>query len=560
MASLAKILICLLLSFLVTAANIAGAQEAFVQNSWNRTSKTLSLALTRRQKTLGALGKRSKTVQQDIGPENPLIYDLAISVGAPPADTEARISISQKLTLIYSDYDPTESQNVATIAEDGAFIYNSNSFSVLSDTFKLGGATVNSVVFGYSDQYQVPNVLGLGIGTLDTGQDYPTLLDGLVGEGYINTAAYSLWVSADDPVPYSGSTSASLLLGGIDSFKFKGHLNRLSLVPESDGFVVKLIGMSIIGANNTEVYASGNLTLNATISTDSEAIGFPYDMANEIARPFDAEAQPDGTWTATCLDSYAQNDPQPPSKLVFRFLGSNGAFSIELPADQFVSKETGYINGDTCLVQMIDTGLGSGKVFLGRAFLRRAYIVFDTVGKQVFMAQASYVTTNENIVEICSPGRNGIDKSGVPDIEGGSASTGPPCNEPPRTSTSASSIGKSGFETGGTSATASTSLRTGNPTSSGPRSTYPPGISQMHTTSRSAIVGISIGCAVLVSIICVAAALVLRRRRRQGRMYAVPGASTLPDGKLALKTHDRPIEMTGMNQIGGIVSPNVDKF
>ncbi|KAK6526109.1 hypothetical protein TWF281_011146 [Arthrobotrys megalospora] len=440
--------------------------------------------------------------------------------------------------------DPTESTTAQTIAPDGAFIYESKSFAVLSDVFKVGGATVDNLAFGYSDQTDdTVNVIGFGMGVSDTGQDYPTFLDGLVERGYINTAMYSLWISADEVNDYSGTTSGTVLLGGVDTFKYQGHLKQLTLVPNSETFTVKLDSVSVLGANSTELWASGNIEMPATITTENDKIGLPYDIVNEIVQPFGGTAASDGTWTAPCLENYDKNDPALPSKLVFRFSGTNGTFSIQLPAIQFLPRLEGWESfRNPCKLKVMDTGLRSGKVVLGRAFLRQAYTVFDTVAKQVFMAQASYITVNANIVEICSPGRNGIDRSGVPDIEGGSAATAAACNEPPRTYTSSTR----------------TPIATSRTTSANPGSTRPPGDYTVRITNYPAIIGISVGCGIAFIVICVATwFFCCRRRRKRKEEMMLPAAPVLPPQPKPIQTiYSEPIEMTGVNMVGGIVSPD----
>lgn len=64
----------------------------------------------------------------------------------------------------------------------------------------------------YGVDYQ--NTLGLGYVVGEPSAPYTNLPQGLVNNGRINSAAYSLWM--DDPT----GTAATLLLGGVDTAGF----------------------------------------------------------------------------------------------------------------------------------------------------------------------------------------------------------------------------------------------------------------------------------------------------------------------------------------------------
>lgn len=77
-----------------------------------------------------------------------------------------------------------------------------------------------------SDQF---GALGLGFGK-GVNSDRSNIVDELVAQGFTQTKAFSLSLG-----PY-GSEEASLILGGVDTKKFSGSLQRMPIVdgPEFD--------------------------------------------------------------------------------------------------------------------------------------------------------------------------------------------------------------------------------------------------------------------------------------------------------------------------------------
>lgn len=126
----------------------------------------------------------------------------------------------------------------------------------ITDTFKIGGATVQNQEMGLAFQTSIgTGIMGLGYPireatcrTYPCATQYSTLVQNMVANKQINSAAYSLWL--DDLQANTGS----VLFGGVDTSRYIGNLVTLPIQLDADAgivtdFTVAWTGFSIGGCS-----------------------------------------------------------------------------------------------------------------------------------------------------------------------------------------------------------------------------------------------------------------------------------------------------------------------
>ncbi|KAK0660053.1 aspartic peptidase domain-containing protein [Cercophora samala] len=218
---------------------------------------------------------------------------------------------------------------------------------------------------------------------------YPNLVDRLVSSGKIVTQGYSIWLNNAE------GTSGSLLLGAIDKSRYKGELIRLNTARAYDifpsAFAVSLNNINMHD-DSKEVFKFEEVGLLFTLSPAESFSILPREMVDPIIEASGA------TWNTTIeratipCDAGSKN-----TKINIRLQleGPDGPV-INVPlADLIVPQEvTNWeiaigtnpqsLSRNTCLFGIQKSN--SGQFIIGSSLLRRTYMVFDAVNKEIALA------------------------------------------------------------------------------------------------------------------------------------------------------------------------------
>lgn len=256
--------------------------------------------------------------------------------------------------------------------------------------------------------------LGMSVGVAAV-KEYPTILDNLVSQGRIDTAAFSLYL---DSISESHGT---FLFGGIDTKKYIGDLATLPLVVDdihkSDNvtsYAVDLNGFSVDGVSTPSLKTKAIFDTGATLVLLPGRVVKPiYDSLKIVTikglpTPF--------------IDCSAASKKGGKTKFKFEFNGKTIAVPLkEMIIDSFADNQDlfrlfkkefkgmdkvcmfGIASADNYKTQQPDpygTGASTAEpeyALLGDTFLRSAYVVYDLANQQLAVAQA-YPKSNESSI------------------------------------------------------------------------------------------------------------------------------------------------------------------
>ncbi|QDS73481.1 hypothetical protein FKW77_009128 [Venturia effusa] len=380
------------------------------------------------------LRRRDSTLSATLyNAQSSLLYLINATIGTPPQkftlqlDTGssdiwipwsgASTCTSKQKRCSNGAYDETESSTFVDVAPNEFHITYVDSTKIAGDyineTFGIGGASVSKMTMGLAKQSTEIDVTSVfqgivGVG-FDTGEaiyaqtatgshpglTYPNIVSQLVNQGLIKTRAYSLWLND------KGSTTGSILFGGIDYAKFQGDLDILPLQPDVFGdissFTVTLDSFQVIGNQKKAVYTA-NQTMPVILDSGTTLTYLPNEIADAIARGVGAVNNVNYGVVVPC------NIANTPATLNFRFGNSNGPV-IVAEISQFVLPFASDVptpkfrNGNIACRWGILPSDGNPNLF-GDTFLRSAYVVFNIDGSQVGIAATKFNVTTEDIREI----------------------------------------------------------------------------------------------------------------------------------------------------------------
>ncbi|KAI1858045.1 uncharacterized protein JN550_012938 [Neoarthrinium moseri] len=249
-----------------------------------------------------------------------------------------------------------------------------------SDTLWFGNDfwPVSGLQFGVSDDsdYVWAGILGLGYGKRFNTK-YSTLLDLLVSYGYINVPMFSLDVGSQ------GNGTGEIIVGGVDTHKFKGWLEPLELYPPPDKqlsmwkqaqYWVNLtsFGYTAPGAAMTTI-TNSNFSRIMMVDTGSTYSYIDADLVSLLAKQFSATIDEQGVYYVPC--KYREMDG-------FVHFGFNhGNMVINAKYRDFIISF-----GSRCALGVQPADAGVNTWVLGDTFIRSAYIVFDQVYDAVWVA------------------------------------------------------------------------------------------------------------------------------------------------------------------------------
>ena len=267
----------------------------------------------------------------------------------------------------------------------------------MTDTFKIGGTTVEDFQFGIGyDSTSPEGILGIGytvneVAVNRAGLDaYPNLPQKLLEDGAINTNAYSLWLNDLD------ASRGSILFGGVDTDKFSGTLGRLPIIPENGvyaEFIVALTGMGIDG-NASSLFQ--NESVAVLLDSGSSLMYLPNNVVSALYTTFSADYdQSQGAAFVEC----ALADQE--GSLEFTFSG----VTISVPLNELVITAGEQRGEPVCILGIGPSG--DSISVLGDTFLRSAYVVYDLSNNEIALAQTRFNATSSNVQEIQS-GDDGV--------------------------------------------------------------------------------------------------------------------------------------------------------
>jgi hypothetical protein len=274
------------------------------------------------------------------------------------------------------------------------------------DYLTIGGVTIKNVEFGIMYQGTVQyGILGIGLpGIESTAQyglgQYNNLPILLVNQGYIQSAAYSLWINGGQ------SPAGTILFGGVDTDKFYGSLVTLPFVvgPFDTGvqeFFVILQGIQMSnGSGNPIALNGGSTPVPALLDSGTTIMRLPAVVAQSILSALNAVIASDNLAYVDCTLAS--------SLLTIDFIFTG--ITISIPLSQLILPVN--LSPTQCLLGLEVSYVDDGITILGDTFLSSTYVVFDLDNKQAHIAPAVLNSTSENIVQI------GSGPNAVPSVTG----------------------------------------------------------------------------------------------------------------------------------------------
>jgi hypothetical protein len=260
------------------------------------------------------------------------------------------------------------------------------------DDLTIGGAVVKGMQFGIMYHATVvAGLLGVGFPGIEflaaSGYgEYNNLPILLVNQGYIQSAAYSLWLNGEH------GTSGSILFGGLDTDKFYGSLVAVPLVPgpypSIEAFFVILQELKMRnGAGNLIDLNGGSNPGPFLLDSGTTMTLLPAALAQSIFTAVNAVISNGSAYVDCSLASSLFT-------VEYTFTG----VTISVPISQLILPQN--LSPTQCLFGIQSSTIGIS--ILGDSFLSSAYVVYDLDNKKVHLAQAVINATSENIIEIGS--------------------------------------------------------------------------------------------------------------------------------------------------------------
>lgn len=325
--------------------------------------------------------------------------DLRLHIDTGSSDLWVNVATSQlceqrgSLCASSGTYAPNSSSTYEYINSDFNITYVDGSGSVgdyVSDVVRFGDVTLNGQQFGIGyNSSSEEGIIGIGYPLNEvavaytSGQTYPNVPEHLVQSGYIQSNAYSLWLNDLD------ASTGSVLFGGVNTDKYTGSLETLPIITEQGVYAEFIIALTAIGANGTSGSIASNINTPALLDSGSSLMYLPNDVTTSIYNA--VGAQYDQSQGAAFVDcSLARSG----ATIDFTFSSP----TIRVGIDELVIV-AGEDNGQDICILGIGPAEGSTPV-LGDTFLRSAYVVYDIQNNEISLAQTSFNSTSDNILEI----------------------------------------------------------------------------------------------------------------------------------------------------------------
>lgn len=270
----------------------------------------------------------------------------------------------------------------------------------------------------------VVNILGLGYpGLEEATTPYDNLLYQLADANDIPLRAYSIWFEGEN------FEAGKLALGGIDTGKFSGSLQTVTITPpahEQDRQYVLVDISDVYTKSNGTTLPIASSSSTSIISSNGDYMYVPRDVITTLKTLLDVSYD---DASGTMYQTYA--DMKNGSTLGFNFSGA----TIDVPVQQLAQP----INATHCYyeITLIPDGYPADYI-LGVSFLRSAYVVFDYDHNQISFQQ----TVHNNASNVTA-----ISASGVAGLQGTFTTAAPPSNSssPAPTASSTAKASHSGM-------------------------------------------------------------------------------------------------------------------
>jgi hypothetical protein len=170
-------------------------------------------------------------------------------------------------------------------------------------------------------------VMGIGYDTNEaTNNQYYNFMDEMVSDGLTNTKLYSLWLND------LGSSSGSILFGGIDTEKYYGTLSSMPIHTNGSGsytdFRVDLTSISNTPGTTAIPLTAPDFTASVILESSTTLVYLPKENVDVIYSAFGVEFGPYGLPYIDCKYSNSS----------YMSFGFESGTVIDVPYSEFVTK------------------------------------------------------------------------------------------------------------------------------------------------------------------------------------------------------------------------------
>ncbi|KIW69189.1 hypothetical protein PV04_05082 [Phialophora macrospora] len=377
---------------------------------------TFKLDFIKERSVASHLSKRANSFQVPLA--EAMLYLINVTVGTPPQTISLNVDTGSSNTWFPSvDSNSCQAANgscgvgIAFDPEDSSSLrfLSNNSFAVaygtgqatgdyISDTFRVGPATISNLTMGLAANLSGPlanGLLGMGYDSLESlaassGIEFPGLLTSLKQAGVISRRAFSVYL--DDQEAGAGS----ILFGGIDTSKYTGDLVAVAITPNATGvydrYRVDLTAVSFVdNAGKKTLLSPANMSAPCALDTGASFNILPASVSQALV---------DGLGAVSYAGSYFVDCAlrQSNTSVLFQFGGPTGPV-IRVPITEMLGVPLGFTFNDgssACQLyvgQVADAELQSillDGFTIGDPVIRSAYAVYDVDNNEIYLAQAVF--------------------------------------------------------------------------------------------------------------------------------------------------------------------------
>ncbi|KAI6081483.1 acid protease [Hypoxylon rubiginosum] len=318
----------------------------------------------------------------------------------------------------FGSFDSSKSTSFTVVGEDAFSISyvdgSSSTGDYITDTFQIGGATLDNMTMGLGRKTDIPyGLVGVGYAlneaivasTQSTSESYDNLPVLMQKQGLINTNAYSLWLNDLD------ANTGSILFGGIDTEKYKGDLSRIDIYQDASSqaytsFTVAMTSLQAVSSSGADTLSSSAFPIPVVLDSGTTFSYLPTDLAEQVWQEVGAEYY--SNYGVPLIPCEMENSA---GHFSFGFGGSGGPV-INITMDELVVSladgdpytfPSGQYKGQAAC-QFGLQNFSSSTYLLGDTFLRSAYVVYDLVNNQIGLAPTDFNATDSNVVAFPSEG------------------------------------------------------------------------------------------------------------------------------------------------------------
>ncbi|KAI0179049.1 aspartic peptidase domain-containing protein [Hypoxylon sp. FL1284] len=348
------------------------------------------------------------TLQLDTGSSDIWVPSSGASVCQQPGDGGCT----------FGSFDESKSSSFNVVGQNEFTISyvdgSSSKGDYVSDTFQIGGATVDNMTMGLGLRTDIPyGLVGVGYAlneaivanTQKASSMYDNLPVLMQKQGLTNTNAYSLWLNDLD------ASTGNILFGGIDTEKYQGDLTRINIYKDSTSqaftsFTVAMTSLQAVSSSGSDSLSSTAFPIPVVLDSGTTFSYLPTDLAEQVWREVGAVYYSE--YQVPLLPCEMENSQ---GHFGFGFGGSGGPV-INITMDELVMS---LADGDP---YTFPSGPNRGKAacqfglqnvtgdtfLLGDTFLRSAYVVYDLENNEIALAPTDFNATGSNVVAFPSKG------------------------------------------------------------------------------------------------------------------------------------------------------------